>query len=56
MSATGLVPHDKPTPKRVPSERLAEFDRLMAEGGVEAVVLNSQHASHATDPTRAVPS
>ena len=46
----------QPPPELIVGTSEAEFDRLMAEGGAEAVVLNLQHASHATDPTRAVPS
>lgn len=38
MSATGLNPIDDLTPHRVSPERLAEFDRLMAQGGIEAVM------------------
>lgn len=44
MSATGLDPDERPTlrhqitGKRVPTIRLAEFDLLMAKGGIEAVI------------------
>lgn len=36
MSATGLNP-EQPT-KPVPPDRLAEYDRLMEQGGIEAVI------------------
>lgn len=40
MSATGLRPDELAAAKaiRVPKRRLAEFDQLMAEGGIQAVV------------------
>jgi hypothetical protein len=40
MSVTGLNPYDEDEtlPGLIPPERLAEFDRLMAEGGIEAVM------------------
>jgi hypothetical protein len=39
MSATGLIPTDQDTPSiAVPKAHLDAFDRLMARGGVDAVV------------------
>jgi hypothetical protein len=38
MSATGLEPDLEDHPRRVSPERLAEFDRLVAQGGVKAVI------------------
>lgn len=41
MSATGLNPFEEyfaGTRVKVPWDRLEEFDRLMAQGGIEAVV------------------
>jgi hypothetical protein len=38
MGVAGLQPDPVPQPStRVPRERLAEFDRLMKEGGIEAI-------------------
>lgn len=39
MGAAGLNPHDDDKPAvRVSKERLAEFDCLMAQGGISAVI------------------
>ncbi len=39
MSSAGLQPQPEPQPAVVVSkERLAELDRLMTEGGIEAVI------------------
>ena len=39
MAAAGLRPHPESIlSKRVSPERLAEFDRLMEAGGIEAII------------------
>lgn len=39
MGSAGLRPYEVDEhPKRVSPERLAEFDRLYAEGGIDAII------------------
>ncbi len=39
MGSAGLNPHEDDKPSiRVSQERLEDFDRVMAEGGIEAVI------------------
>lgn len=50
MSATGLNPETPTKGGRVPPERLAEFDRLMATGGIEAVIEAIKKPAHGEAP------
>jgi hypothetical protein len=54
MSATGLLPDTEDKPLiAVPKERLVEFDRLMAQGGIEVVMQSFAADDKESAPKRA---